>query len=232
MVRSTTGRRLAGTSRWLLARALALLAALSLASGAWAPRAACATPAAFELSGAQQQFLERLQHDTFAFFWDTSASAHGLTPDRFPALAPGLDISSVAAVGFALTSYPIAVEKGWITRDQAARRTLSTLRFLWRAPQGPEPTGVTGYQGFFYHFLDARTGYRSAGSELSTIDTALFLQGALGALEYFNDPAVSDAMARQGNVIKVAPADQAMPFFRSELARYAKLVKKAGVELQ
>ena len=39
-------------------------------------------------------------------------------------------------------------------------------------------------------------------------------------------------MAKQGNVINVAPADQAMPFFRSEMAKYAALVKKAGVELQ
>jgi tripartite-type tricarboxylate transporter receptor subunit TctC len=48
----------------------------------------------------------------------------------------------------------------------------------------------------------------------------------------FADPAVVDSMARQGNVISVGAADKAAPFFRSEMARYAKLVKKAGVELQ
>ncbi len=48
----------------------------------------------------------------------------------------------------------------------------------------------------------------------------------------FADPTVKDAMARQGNVINIAPADKAMPFFRSELAKYAQLVKQAGVELQ
>ena len=48
----------------------------------------------------------------------------------------------------------------------------------------------------------------------------------------FNDPAVKETMARQGNVINVAPADKAMGFFRSELAKYAALVKKAGVEAQ
>jgi len=48
----------------------------------------------------------------------------------------------------------------------------------------------------------------------------------------FADPAVKETMAKQGNVINVQPADQAMPFFRSELAKYAQLVKKAGVELQ
>ena len=48
----------------------------------------------------------------------------------------------------------------------------------------------------------------------------------------FADPAVKEAMARMGNVIQIAPPDKAMPFFRSELAKYAQLVKKAGVELQ
>jgi tripartite-type tricarboxylate transporter receptor subunit TctC len=48
----------------------------------------------------------------------------------------------------------------------------------------------------------------------------------------FDDPAVKDSMAKQGNVINVQPADKAMPFFRSEMARYAQLVKKAGVEAQ
>ena len=48
----------------------------------------------------------------------------------------------------------------------------------------------------------------------------------------FADPTVKEAMARQGNVINVGPADKAMPFFRSEMARYAQLVKKAGVEVQ
>jgi tripartite-type tricarboxylate transporter receptor subunit TctC len=48
----------------------------------------------------------------------------------------------------------------------------------------------------------------------------------------FADPTVKEAMAKQGNVINIAPADKAMPFFRSELAKYAQLVKKAGVELQ
>ncbi|MCU0966593.1 MAG: tripartite tricarboxylate transporter substrate-binding protein [Burkholderiaceae bacterium] len=48
----------------------------------------------------------------------------------------------------------------------------------------------------------------------------------------FGDATVKEAMAKQGNVINVQPADKALPFFRSELARYAQLVKKAGVEVQ
>jgi tripartite-type tricarboxylate transporter receptor subunit TctC len=48
----------------------------------------------------------------------------------------------------------------------------------------------------------------------------------------FADAEVKDAMARQGNVINVQPADKAMPFFRSELAKYAEIVKRAGIEPQ
>ena len=48
----------------------------------------------------------------------------------------------------------------------------------------------------------------------------------------FAAPEVKELMAKQGNVINIGPADQAMPFFKSEMAKYAALVKKAGVEAQ
>jgi tripartite-type tricarboxylate transporter receptor subunit TctC len=48
----------------------------------------------------------------------------------------------------------------------------------------------------------------------------------------FNDPAVKDAMAKQGNTIQVSTSEQAHAAFRSELAKYAALVKKVGLEPQ
>ena len=65
--------------------------------------------------------------------------------------------ASIAAVGFALTAYPIAVERKYLTRAEAVKRTLTTLRFFHDAPQGKEPD-ATGYKGFYYHFLDMKTG--------------------------------------------------------------------------
>jgi hypothetical protein len=176
VARSRNGRESAGRSL-LVVRVAALT--ILIVTGIGTVRA---SPPAYEVTREQRAFLEGLQRDTFAFFWDASAGANGLTPDRFP----NPDVSSVAAVGFALTSYPIGVEKGWITRAQAAERTLSTLRFLWLGPQGPEPQGVMGYKGFFYHFLDAQTGYRAAVSELSTIDTALLMAGVLTSRSFFD----------------------------------------------
>jgi hypothetical protein len=136
----------------------------------------------YRASPQQQAFLERLQHDTFKFFWDATPSANGLTPDR----APGSAVSSVAGVGFALTSYLVGVERGYVTRAAAAARTLSTLRTLWQAPQGPAAEGVAGHNGLFYHFLDGRNGLRSEQSELSTIDTALLMAGVLSSQAFFD----------------------------------------------
>ena len=127
-------------------------------------------------------FLDDVQQRTFGYFWQLSNPSNGLTPDR----APTRSFSSVAAVGFALTAYPIGVERGYVTRTEARNRVLTTLRFMYQAPQGPAMTGVTGYKGFFYHFLDMETGHRFAEVELSTIDTALFLAGALMCSQYFD----------------------------------------------
>jgi hypothetical protein len=131
---------------------------------------------------AEEAFLDTLQERTFRYFWETANPENGLVPDRWPTPS----FSSVAATGFGLTAYPVGVERGYVTRAQAADRTLATLRFFWRAPQGPQASGVSGYQGFFYHFLDMRTGARFENVELSTIDTGLLMAGVLAAREYFD----------------------------------------------
>ncbi len=127
-------------------------------------------------------FLDTLQNRTFNFFWDLTPPGNGLTPDRWPTPS----FSSIAAVGFALTAYPIGVEHGWITRADAADRTLKTLQFFWTAPQDSAGPNTTGYRGFFYHFLDMQTGRRFQTVELSTIDTSLLLAGILFAQSYYD----------------------------------------------
>ena len=132
-------------------------------------------------SAATVAFLDTLELRTFHYFWDLANPANGLVPDRWPTPS----FSSIAAVGFALTAYPIGAERGWVPRADAARRALVTLRFFRNAPEGAATSGVTGYHGFFYHFLDLQTGSRYQTVELSTIDTALLLAGALACQSYF-----------------------------------------------
>jgi len=126
-------------------------------------------------------FVLELQERTFRFFWDTANAENGLVPDRYPTAG----YSSIAAVGFGLTTYGIGVERGYITRQQAQQRVLATLRFLARAPQNADARGAAGHRGFFYHFLDMKTGERYQDSELSTVDTAILVAGVLFCQSYF-----------------------------------------------
>ncbi len=127
-------------------------------------------------------FLDTLQRRTIQWFLDVTPKKTGLTPDRWPTPSP----SSIAAVGFALTIYPIAFEREMISRKEAAERTLNTLRFFWHSKQSPDATKVTGYKGFYYHFIDKETGEREWNCELSTVDSGLLIMGALCAQSYFN----------------------------------------------
>src|SRR3954454_11899539 len=97
-----------------------------------------------------EPFLDTVEVRTFRWFWETTNPKNGLVPDRWPTRS----FSSVAAIGFGLTAYVVGVERGYVTRAAAVDRIRTTLDFLYHAPQGPGATGVAGYKGFFYHFLD------------------------------------------------------------------------------
>ncbi len=125
--------------------------------------------------------LEKLQHESFGYFLNEANPVNGLVIDKNAADWP----ASIAATGLALACYPVSVERGFMPRAAAVERTLNTLRFLWNSRQGPEPD-ATGYKGFYYHFLDMQNGRRAWQSELSTIDSAFLLAGALTAGNYFD----------------------------------------------
>ncbi|HET7232920.1 MAG TPA: glucoamylase family protein [Longimicrobium sp.] len=170
--------------RLTLAAPFALLLAACAASSTVSPPSpgAPAAPSAPSAGGRNDAFLDTLQRRTFGFFWDLQDPGTHLIPDRWPTRS----FASVAAVGFGLAGYPVGVERGYVTRAQGAERTLATLRWLWATPQGSAAAGMTGYKGFFYHFLDMRTGRRFERVELSTIDSALLFGGVLVCREYFD----------------------------------------------
>jgi hypothetical protein len=149
-------------------------------------------PAGPTVTPVDHAFLDELQQRTFGFFWETTNPQNGLVPDRWPTPS----FSSVAAVGFGLAAYPVGAERGYITRDQAVERVLTTLRFLWHAPQGSAAAGTAGHRGFFYHFLDMQSGHRFAQVELSTIDTALLMAGVLFCQEYFRGSGAAESAIR------------------------------------
>ncbi|MGH8958677.1 MAG: glucoamylase family protein [Acidimicrobiia bacterium] len=141
--------------------------------------------------GANEELLARVQRTTFEYFLDQVNPANGLIADKNK---PGWP-ASIAAVGLALTAYPIAVERAYVERLEAVERTLTTLRFFAGSRQGREPD-ATGYNGFFYHWLDMETGRRAWKCELSTVDSALLFAGALAASAYFDHDTAEEAEIR------------------------------------
>jgi hypothetical protein len=125
--------------------------------------------------------LDRLQRGAFDYFMQNNNFQTGLVADTSRRNSP----CSIAVVGFALSCYPIAVERGWISRKVAATLTLKTLRFFWSCPQSDRPD-ATGFKGFYYHFLDMHDGRRVWQCELSLIDTTLLMAGMLTAARYFD----------------------------------------------
>jgi hypothetical protein len=138
-------------------------------------------------------FYADIEERSFRYFWETVNRKNGLVPDRWPSPS----FCSIAAVGFGLTCYPVGVERGWCTRAEARDLTLTTLRFFWNAPQGPETAGKIGHKGFFYHFIDMETGHRFRDVELSSVDTSLLLMGMLFAAEYFDGDDAAEAEIRK-----------------------------------
>lgn len=136
--------------------------------------------------------LQHLQNKAFAYFQYETNPHNGLVADK---TAPNWP-ASIAATGLALSSYPVAVERGLMTRDAAIKRTLATLRFFRDSPQGSEPD-ATGHRGFYYHFLDMQSGRRAWQCELSTIDSALLFAGMLTAAMYFNDDTAAQREIRE-----------------------------------
>ena len=136
--------------------------------------------------------LDSLQRAAFDYFLKNTSRHNGLVADTTRAGSP----SSIAVVGFALSAYPVAVEHGWIERADAVQRSLDALRFFWTSDQSGN-ADATGYRGFYFHFLDMRSGARMWQSELSLIDSAFLLAGMLTAAAYFTAETKAEAELRE-----------------------------------
>ncbi len=132
----------------------------------------------YPFSVADEQLLDEIEYACFQYFWKEVGRPALLVKDRLKA-----PVSSVAAVGFQLSSLPIGVERGWITREAGRERAETILRTLIGRPDNRK-------FGVLLHYPDMNTGGLShEGFEIlaSTVDHALFLAGALTAGEYFGD---------------------------------------------
>ena len=136
--------------------------------------------------------LETLQRGAFDYFVRAYNPRNGLVADTTREGAP----CSIAVIGFALSAYPVGVERGWMERADAVQRTLVSLRFLMASDQSGSAR-ATGYRGFYFHFLDMDSGARVWRSEVSLIDTGFLIAGVLTAATYFNEDTPDESELRR-----------------------------------
>lgn len=129
----------------------------------------------------ERALLEALQKSASSFFIEYSHPQTGLIADSNKPETP----ASIAAMGMGIASLVVAAERGFITRARSLEIATRGIKYLWEAPQGQDANSA-GYKGFIYHFLNCSTGKRAWQSEVSTIDTALLIIGALVAAAYFD----------------------------------------------
>jgi hypothetical protein len=165
---------------------------------AFAVTAALAPATAGATTFTTPALLDTIQHAAFNYFWNEANPANGLVKDRSASWSP----CSIAATGFGLSAICIGIDHGWVSREAGRERILAALNTFWNGPQGSGASGVIGYQGLFYHFLDMTTATRTWDCELSSIDTALLLAGVLDAKQYFDgaDPLDAEVRALADNI--------------------------------
>jgi hypothetical protein len=135
----------------------------------------------YPLTTEEEKMLDSIQYKTFLFFLNEHHPEKGIIKDRTAKWAP----ASIASTGFGIPCLAVGVERKWMTREQAAKITLNILRFFMNSVQSTN-ANVTGYKGFYYHFLKMDSGTREWNCELSTIDTGILMMGIIFARNYFS----------------------------------------------
>lgn len=150
------------------------------------------TPIKYNFTKSQKQLLDSIQHKAFLYFVNETNPDLGIVRDRSADYSP----ASIASTGFGVTAWIVGVENKWIKREEAAKLTLNLLKFL-KSAEHSEKVDATGYKGFYYHFLNMKTGKREWNCELSTIDTALLFAGLRAAANYYTNNSATEKEIRK-----------------------------------
>lgn len=138
--------------------------------------------------------LDLVQRQTFKYFWDFAHPVSGMARERSNvAFDYGNEVVTTGGTGFGVMATIVAVNRGWIGRDTAAKHLLKMVRFLWKA---------SSYHGVFPHWLNGATGQtipfsrKDDGADL--VETSYLLQGLLCARQYFtgNNPVENELRNR------------------------------------
>lgn len=133
-----------------------------------------------------EQLLDTVAYATFQYFWEGAESNSGMAPERIhlDGIYPANDqhIVTTGGTGMGMIGILGAIDRGWITRDQARSRFERMVSFLEKADR---------WHGIWPHWLDGKTGKvkpfspKDDGADL--VESAFLIQGLLTIREYFKD---------------------------------------------
>ncbi|MEH0158046.1 glucoamylase family protein [Limibacter armeniacum] len=136
----------------------------------------------------EEALLDTVQHQTFRYFYDFAHAKSGMARERSEpakrgsAGVPNLEnIVTTRGTGFGVMAFPVAVERGWITRDKAVNHLSKIVSFLESCKR---------FHGMWAHWYDGNTGKVSTLSKYDNggdlVESAFLLQGLLTVREYFD----------------------------------------------
>ncbi|MEP7243263.1 MAG: glucoamylase family protein [Gammaproteobacteria bacterium] len=146
-----------------------------------------------ELAGLpDDELIDRIQRQTFGYFWDGAHPGSGLAYDRLNNRSGAADDKVVTGgSGFGVMALIVGVERGWVTREAALNRLGSMLELLIRA---------TIYHGAFTHFLNGVTAatipFWRKDDAADLVETSFLCMGLLCARQYFNRDTPAENLAR------------------------------------
>jgi hypothetical protein len=166
---------------------ITLLISLSLPAAAQKKRTAAGDPDRIEARGilpnlSDDELLDEVQRQTFRYFWDFAHPISGMARERSNrAYHYGEEVVTTGGTGFGVMATVVAVHRGWITRDSAARHLLKMVKFLAKADS---------YHGVFPHWLHGKTGktipFSRKDDGAALVENAFLFQGLLTARQYFD----------------------------------------------
>ena len=134
------------------------------------------------------ELLTLVQQQTFRYFYDFAHPTSGLARER----DSSGDIVTTGGSGFGLAAFPVAVERGFITRDEALAHCTKVVDFLTEKAER--------YHGAYPHWLNGATGKTIAfstkddGADL--VETAFLIEGLLVIRQYFSGVSAEETALR------------------------------------
>lgn len=151
----------------------------SVVNGVESPRSD--SMGAISVAQTDEEFLTTYQRAAFRFYWEYGHPVSGLSRDLFGYDEYYTDKCAIGGSGMGLLSILVAAERNFISRDQAAGRTLKILRFLSQAKR---------FKGAWPHMSNGATGqaivFGTYDDGADLVETGYVAQALLTIRQYYS----------------------------------------------